>query len=269
MRNMNEIFINEALTYGINSYLLKKARQEYSKAHIFELTIAELLVSIYGELNVINPFKTYSEKSFRDNLKVYGLTNEEYYSFIKLLNEYFTWLNSNSREKNNIINSINKILVKMIVLKGLNTELTNEEVTLYDNYFLGNMRRIAYLMEISSVDPTFTSSYYARKKKIYLVDKDKLTFEEIEPELLNDKVYKEHGLDAEQVKQLSNLKIDEINSLIVSDETKHEEKAKSIFGTFNVVVTSGNGFVDMLVLLSIMFTELMIGFVVAVLSGGF
>ena len=75
---MNNIFINEFINNGINAYLLKKQDKDYSLAHIFELKVIEVLVRIYGEINIINPYRTGSEKSLRDNFKIYGLTNEEY-----------------------------------------------------------------------------------------------------------------------------------------------------------------------------------------------
>ena len=81
-------------------------------------------------------------------------------------------------------------------------------------------------------------------------------------------MYQRHGLSINEVVQLSNLKINEINNIITSEEedlNKSKLKVKPI--GLNVVLTSGSGFVDTLVLLSIMVTEIMVGFVIAMIAG--
>ena len=133
---MNNIFINEFINNGINAYLLKKQDKDYSLAHIFELKVIEVLVRIYGEINIINPYRTGSEKSLRDNFKIYGLTNEEYYRFIGYLNDYNDWLNSMSREKNDTIKEIELLLIRMILLKNINVKATSDDIEVYDDLFL-------------------------------------------------------------------------------------------------------------------------------------
>lgn len=264
---MNNIFINEFINNGINAYLLKKQDKDYSLAHIFELKVIEVLIRIYGEINIINPYRTGSEKSLRDNFKIYGLTNEEYYRFIGYLNDYNDWLNSMSREKNDTIKEIELLLIRMILLKNINVKATSDDIEVYDDLFLAKDRKIAQINEMASTNPYYVQKYYLRKKKIYFEDND-LHFEEIEPDLLSKTMYQRHGLSINEVVQLSNLKINEINNIITSEEedlNKSKLRVKPI--GLNVVLTSGSGFVDTLVLLSIMVTEIMVGFVIAMIAG--
>lgn len=264
---MNNIFINEFINNGINAYLLKRQGKDYSLAHIFELSVIEVLIRIYGEINIVNPYKTGSEKSLRDNFKIFGLTNEEYYKFIGYLNDYNDWLNSMSREKNDTIKEIELLLIRMILLKNINIKATKDDIEVYDNLFLAKNRKIAQINEMSSLDPYYVQKYYLRKKKIYFEDSD-LIFEEIEPDLLSKTMYQRHGLSINEVVQLSNLKINEINNIINEEESNiNRSKIKIKPVNLNVVLTSGSGFVDTLVLLSIMVTEIMVGFVIALIAG--
>ena len=51
---MNQIFINEAITNGLNAYINKTSDKPYSSSHYYELTIIELLVKIYDRMNEYN-----------------------------------------------------------------------------------------------------------------------------------------------------------------------------------------------------------------------
>ena len=77
-------------------------------------------------------------------------------------------------------------------------------------------------------------------------------------------MYEKHGLSINQVKQLSNLKVNEINNIIVENEK--EVKERNNFNPFKLVLSSGNGIVDTLVLFCIVITEIFIGFLVALLG---
>ena len=83
--------------------------------------------------------------------------------------------------------------------------------------------------------------------------------------MLCSEVYKKYGVSINEVRQLSNNAIDEINKQILT-----EENGSTVGGgrtkekPLQLVLTSGNGFVDMIVLLSIMCTEIMIGIVITV-----
>ena len=49
-----ETFINAAVTTGIKNYVLMTHNEQYSKAHIFEVHVIDMLAHIYCEINVIN-----------------------------------------------------------------------------------------------------------------------------------------------------------------------------------------------------------------------
>ena len=104
---------------------------------------------------------------------------------------------------------------------------------------------------------------WVRKRNIYLY-KHNYVFDEIEPDLLTKTLYEKHGLSLNEVKQLSNLKVNEINSMIITEEENNEKIHK--LNPFKLVLSSGNGIVDTLVLFSIVLTEIFIGFLIAILG---
>ena len=66
-------FINEAFTIGIKNYL------EKNNSNDFITNIIETLINIYGELDIINPYKTNTESgmgSFDENITKFGYSKE-------------------------------------------------------------------------------------------------------------------------------------------------------------------------------------------------
>lgn len=256
-----EIFINKAITNGINSYIKQKNNLPYNLGYYFELTIIEILVKIYGEFNIINPYKIKYDKIFINNLKVYGIESEELLEFFNALEEYETWLRSSTGKKTNSINTINKTLTKMILLKNLHTKIENEEVQFYDNYLGAKDLKFKQILELSSNDYRESVKFWNKKKNIYLTN-NQYILEKIEPNLLTNTMYEKHGLNIEQIKRLSNLKVNEVNNLIAENENRIKHAKRP----FKLVLTSGSGIIDTIVLFSIVLTEIFIGFLIAILG---
>lgn len=260
---MNQVFINEAITNGINAYINKTSDKPYSSSHYYELTIIELLVKIYDRINIIVPYKTKYERTFITNLQVYGLSNEDTNKFINALNDYNKWLLDAKGTFTNSVNTIHKILIKMILLKNLYKGLSKEEIEYYDYYLSVKEIRLKKILDIASNNINNDINLWQRKRNIYL-NKHNYIFEEIEPDLLTKTLYEKHGLSIKEVKQLSNLKVNEINTMIINEE-ENSEKIHNI-NPFKLVLSSGNGIVDTLVLFSIVLTEIFIGFLIAILG---
>ena len=67
----------------------------------------------------MNPYTTNYEKFFINNLKVYGLSNEDTNLFISSLEEYDKYLDDEQANNTNSVYNIQMILIKMILLKML------------------------------------------------------------------------------------------------------------------------------------------------------
>ena len=87
----------------------------------------------------------------------------------------------------------------------------------------------------------------------------------VNPNLLMPEEYAKYGYDINCIAILSEEEIKKINTTIVDEMIRKSAKDKKIvFKKKNkLVLTSGNGFVDKLMLLSIVVTEIMVGIVIA------
>ena len=113
-----DIFINEGINQGIVNYIKYMNNEEIDKVHYFEFYVIKTLTIIYGEINIINPFKLKKEESFYKNLSLFGLKKSELNLFINYLDEYNKWLNKpDSLKKTKLITQIQTIIINMILLK--------------------------------------------------------------------------------------------------------------------------------------------------------
>lgn len=258
------VFINEAITNGIETYIAQKQNYKNQKIitiHIFELKVIETLAHIYDEINILNPYTIKNENNFRSNLMIYGANKDDINQLIALLDEYNAWLNSNSRDKNNIIESIFLILGKLVLLKQENVgELSTDELTFYEELFSLKDHQIKRIVEMSAESiPNVLDAWNKAQ-----IERQKANEPKPSP-LLSEEEYQKYGVSIKDVSILPENKILKLNENI-----KKREENESIDGgttkekPLQYVLTSGNGFVDALVLLSIMCTEIMIGVIITV-----
>ncbi len=255
-----KVFINNAINNGILNYLNSIENKEVDKTHIFEFFVVKILINIYGEINIINPYKLGKEDSFKKNLILFGLKESDMEMFIKYMDNYDKWLNSPYLvPKTKIPTQIESIIINMILMKSNFRPITDKEITSYNDFFDPGEGDIKKIRNLIVEDPTIIPSIW-RRKRSQLVGG--LVLETIPPELLSESDYKKYGLSIQEVRQLSNLKIKEINAKILAEE-ENVEGGKAKFDPRKLILSSGSGFVDTIVLLSIMATEIMVGLLIA------
>ena len=253
-------FINDSISYGISNYMLIKQCKDYDKAHIFEVYVVRCLCKIYGDLNIINPYRIGNENSFKSNLIMYGLKVNEMEEFIKLMGDYSKWLNSEKQVgKTDITSKIEIILINMIVERNKNIKFSKEEIEFFDKYFDPVNNNFATLHNLITKDVSIVPMYWNRRKSVLSGD---VKFKLIRNDLLSSSTYSKYGLDKETLEKMSEDKVRNINSRILEKEKEDNKRSKK-FIPKNIIITSGNGFVDTLMLLSIMTTEIMIGIMIA------
>ena len=241
---MNNIFINQSISYGISNYMLIKQGKDYDKAHIFEVYIIRCLCKIYGDLNIINPYRINNENSFKSNLIMYGLKLSQMEEFINLMEEYSIWLNSEKLVgKTDITSKIEIILINMIIERNKHIRFNEDEIKFFDKYFDPINNNFATLHDLITKDVSIIPMYWNRKKSLL---GGNIKFRLIRNDLLSSSTYDKYGLDREILEKMS-------------EENKRSKK----FIPKNIIITSGSGFVDTLMLLSIMTTEIMIGIMIA------
>lgn len=257
---MNNSFINDSISFGISNYMLIKQGKDYDKAHIFEVYVVRCLCKIYGDLNIINPYRIGNENSFKSNLIMYGLKVNQMEEFISLMDDYSKWLNSEKQVgKTDITSKIEIILVNMIIERNKNIKFSNEEIMFFDKYFDPVNNNFATLHNLITKDISIVPMYWNRKKS--LLDGN-IKFKLIRNDLLSSSLYNKYGLDKTEVEKMSEEKVRNINNRIIEKEREDNKRSKK-FIPKNIIITSGNGFVDTLMLLSIMTTEIMIGIMIA------
>lgn len=257
---MNNIFINEAIDSGISNYLLIKEEKEYDKAHIFEVYIIRCLCKIYGDINILNPYRINNSNSFKSNLIMYGLKKEQMEEFISLMNDYSNWLNSAKNVgKTSITSKIELILINMIVERNKIIKFSNEELEFFDKYFDPKNNNFSKLHYLITKDINIVPMYWNRKKVLL---NNNIKFKKIRNDLLSSQIYDKYGIDKDDIGKMSEDKVRNINNRILNNEKENEKRDKK-FNPRNIIITSGNGFVDTLMLLSIMTTEILIGIMIA------
>ena len=257
---MNNIFINDSITSGISNYLLIKNGKDYDKAHIFEVYVIRCLCKIYGDINILNPYRIDNENSFKSNLIMYGLKVSEMEEFINLMSEYSKWLNSEKQVgKTDLTSKIEIILINMIIQKNKSNKFTDEELEFFDKYFDPKNNNFATLHNLITKDVNIIPMYWSRKKALL---NNNMKFKLIRNDLLSSSTYDKYGLDKDDISKMSEEKVRNINNRILEKE-KEDNKRNKKFIPKNLIITSGNGLVDTLMLLSIMTTEIMIGIMIA------
>lgn len=257
---MNNIFINDSISNGISNYLLIKNGKDYDKAHIFEVYVIRCLCKIYGDINILNPYRIDNENSFKSNLIMYGLKVSEMEEFISLMNDYSKWLNSEKNVgKTDLTSKIEIILINMIIDRNKSNKFTDEELEFFDKYFDPKNNNFATLHNLITKDVNIVPMYWSRKKALL---NNNMKFKLIRNDLLSSSTYDKYGLDKDEIQKMSEEKVRNINNRILEKE-KEDNKRNKKFIPKNLIITSGNGFVDTLMLLSIMTTEIMIGIMIA------
>ena len=257
---MEKFFINESISSGISNYLLIKQEKDYDKAHIFEVYIVRCLCKIYGDINILNPYRIGNENSFKSNLIMYGLKQQEMEEFIKLMEDYSKWLNSEKNVgKTNITSKIELILIDMIIERNKTTKFTENEIEFFDKYFDPKNNNFATLHNLITKDVNIVPMYWERKKVLL---NNNMKFKLIRHDLLSSSVYDQYGIDKDDVSKMSEEKVRNINNRILESEKEKNKRIKK-FIPKNLIISSGSGFVDTLMLLSIMTTEIMVGVMIA------
>lgn len=254
---MKKFFINEFIEVGISNYLLMKDNMLYEREHIFEIYVIKALCKIYGEINIINPYKIQSENSFKCNLLMYGFLDKDMELLFNYFDMYESWLNSESVGKTDLTTKIEKILVNMILIKCRKRMIDEETLEWFDNYFDPIDNSLAKLHSLITYDNDAIPNYWKRKK---MGLSNKVTLMDVRTDLLAKDDYATYGINIKDVEKMSHEQVMSLNNKIQEKEKKNKNV---LFKPRKLIISTGSGFVDTLMLLSIMATEVMIGLIIA------
>ncbi len=267
---VEKFFINPAIEYGIRSYLKAKEGEPVEACYTFEMSVIKALTIIYGEKSILLPYKIENEKAFECNLLMYDLKENVMQNFIKYMGAYHQFLkNSHSHEKaGGLICEIEKIIIEMIEKRSSRREFSEAEIREFDTIFNPREGNLKKLKSLIHTDDGLIIKKWEDKK--YGLTNTQIRMMAINPNLLEPYTYSKFGYDIKTVALLSEEEINTINQRIEEEEERFFEIENKKKGNkrSKIILTTGNGFVDKLMILSIVATEIMIGLVILSILGG-
>ncbi len=262
---MDEV-ISEEITLAIENYLSTK-EQALSSSLSFPVIIIRTLVEIYGELEIINPYLTKNKKAFDSNLLKYGFPKEKLNDFKKCFEAFCHTL----KESNNIfLVRIEQYLIEMFFLKKKRIGLMPDElanfkkyICLSDNTYLTDYTNY-YIEDKKLLDYYFARQNYLSEHTIDLTPVKKTT-------LFID-AYLLLGYTVEEVSKMTSEELESANHKVYAffkidenDENKRDLliDAVNYYKRYGNRLTTGNGYVDLLLIVSVVATLVLTLFIVA------
>ena len=275
---MNQVFVNEAFTKAVDDYLKSSDNPQGVTYNSFLVVVVRMLICIYSELDIVNPMVVGDEDLLYKNLMKFGYLRDSLGIFFSNLQQYYDVAKDNEHSDNKIKNpyfiTVQKDLVDMFIAKKLNFYLTEEEVRefydlLYTPYSK-NPLRVSYNFLLSSVngnDVMEVDNYF----KSQMRDNVKVIKPQ-EKHYLNVKAYELLNYSMDDLNKMDSNELDRVNHQVYDYFKIREnainkeyllEKAIEAIERENNKITSGNGYVDILLVMSVICTIVMIVGIIA------
>lgn len=255
------VFVNDFISIGMAEYFAQKT------ATTFEAHIVECLCDIYGFDSLKEIYSTRNESAFINLIHRYGLSETIYDNFLRDTLKYEKFAAENRQDpsiKSDISSKIESYIITMFLYRCLLIEPSLEEISHFENNLLNNFS-IIKLHFNTSINPNKTRELWEKKKRILT---DEVELVEIKPKYLDAFTYAKFGANIEEVKKMDYRMVEELNSYI---ESKMQEESltapkkmpeKRGLGILkNTAISSGNGYVDALLIAGIIATEMSIGLI--------
>ena len=256
---MNQVVISLAIDDAISKYIKYKDTPNSVEYNNFYVVVIRLLCIIYDEVNVITPYMNKDVKQFDKNITKYGYELDKLIDFKNQLDAAFDA--TYQGKFNPYFINIQKILIDML--------MTKKDVTDISSYQVEQFYKTLYTPE--NKNPLQISELFLNAIDVWEIDsyfKDEMTkHSKVDVEkpkvLLNPEVYPIFGLTFDKVKTMSADYIDLLNHQIylhfgikendINKDLKLE-RAITKYKINNKVLTSGNGYVDILLLIGVLST---------------
>ena len=264
-----KVFINEAFTKAINDYLNSVDNPKGIVYNSFLVVVIRLLIIIYSELDIVNPMVINDEELLKNNLAKYGYSKNSLDIFFSDLQVYYDFEKDNENKiikiKNPYFIEVQKELIDMFIAKKMNYNLKEKEVKdfyglLYTPYSI-NPLQVSYnfLMadDVLEIDNYFKKQMKENVKVVVPREKHYLNVKAYE--LLNYSMDQINNMDASEIDRVNHQVYDyfKIRENAINKEYLLDKAIEAIEREKNKV-TSGNGYVDILLIMSIICTVIMV-----------
>ena len=266
-----EYFVNIAFEKSIQDYLANANNEEGYIYNTFPVVVIRVLALIYGKLDILNPYYLKNSIVFMNNLGKYGLSNSEVALFKDDFLRFYEFEEQNKSRKiklkNPYFTNIQKYLVDMFAAKKKNKEVSLvEEEKFLDLIYSSHTThpyRISYNY-LNSNDLSFIEKYYYSKLNEMDVTME-LALDKTISGNLNLEALNLLGVNLTNLKNMSTEEIKEAQSKAYEyfevdaesiNRDKELNKAVDYYKLHGKKITSGNGYVDILLLMSVIVTSL-------------
>lgn len=268
----SNIFINQAFTNAINLYLENKQSSDSIEFSTFPVMVIRTLILIYGELDIINPFRTNNEDrmgGFDSNLTKFGFSKRALTNFKNCFQKCI----ENQTHPNIYFLKVEKYLIDMFFYRKKVINTTEEQIKSFQSYLylssnsneLMKKDALKYVDSCIELDLYFQSKLFESNHNFVLLPYKQNT--------LLPEAYTTLGYTLEMISQLDEQTLGQLNNKILNffkidpNEVEKNERLKeaiSYYQRYGNSITTGNGYVDMLLLLSIVATVMMTLFAITV-----
>lgn len=267
---MKTVFQNEAFDKAIKDYLSFDGDIDGKIYNSFLVVVMRMLVNIYGELDIVNPYLTFNSEALDHNLMKYGASQELVNEFKLMLDMYYKIElkkeNSVKKEGNPYFIDVQKKLIDMFILKKNNVDISDSDYSEFFNLLYtpatDNPLRLSYNYlladDVYEVATYFQESVNNSKHVVVKKNRD---------DLLDLSIYKMFDYKLSDISMMNNDELKQINSGIYSALNINEnainkeyllnEAIRALKGEDNKV-TTGNGYVDILLIMSVVVTCVMV-----------
>ena len=259
-------FINDAFTFAVNKYLNSKEMPESTDYNSFLVVVVRSLMAIYDELDILNPFYFNDENLLYSNLVKYGYGNVEIDELFKEIQKYY------EKENDDGFIFIEKRLVDMFIQKYKSMNLSEEEIAKFRDLLYSPQSANPLLVSynfLMAKDPNDIINYFEKK----LEENVRIEPEPVK-ETLNLEAYEILKYSLEDIKNMSANELEDVNKKVYSyfdinanaiNKKYLLDKAVYDYNHPKSALSTGNGYVDILFILSIIATLAMVIFIITLI----
>lgn len=270
---MKGCFVNFAFDKAIKDYLKCQDNKKGILYNSFLVVCLRLLMIIYGESDILNPYNEKKEEILLSNLTKFGYPLPKVNDFLENFEKYLEKEDANAKvvnKENPYFITLQKDLIDMIMFKKVNFHILDQEIKDFYSllYTKDSKEPIAislnYLLAPNNLDDV---RLYFETEMIKNVKIE----EEAPKNYLNNRSYEIMGYSMDDIEALSEEELEKMNHQVYDYFKIREnainkeyllEKAIEEFENKKEPLTSGNGYVDILLIMSIITTLVMVGAIV-------
>lgn len=264
-----EYFVNQAIDKGIKLYLESSDNEDSLTYNSFLVVAIRILVLIYGRLDILNPYYLKNKVSLVDNLSKYGISNSEIALFLEeYLNYYLAECEnekSGFKKENPHFKKTLKYLIDMFIAKRKSGTATYQEeeefLELAYTTHTKNHYRISYNFLMNNNGNDIEKYYYSKINEFDVTREfSKTIVDNLNLEALNYVGVGLSNLNDMSSNELEAKKQEAYNYFEVDATSPMREKdlkdALSTYKSFGNKLSTGNGYVDILLLMSVIATTI-------------